>query len=131
MPKVSKRSGTCSPLEFRRRICTLRGLLALRSGMAISPRIIATFTHLKHTTRATGNVSVLSPSYSLYVNCGELCTLFIQAKATPFLTATISAMMLRAISSGVLEPIAKPIGVCKRASCLSEIPFSLRRLIRS
>src|SRR5581483_8211014 len=45
----------------------------------------------------------------------------------PYLTATISARMLTAISAVVWAPRSRPTGTRMRASCRSSTPFSLKR----
>ena len=51
--------------------------------------------------------------------------------ALPFHTATICAMMLRAISAGVRPPMSSPIGACTRATSAAVKPAERSRSMRS
>src|SRR5215218_5232887 len=48
----------------------------------------------------------------------------------PVLSATISAAIAIAVSSGVRAPISRPMGLLMRASCSSVTPSSFRRAVR-
>src|ERR687897_1945646 len=47
----------------------------------------------------------------------------------PVLSATISAAIAMAVSSGVRAPMSRPMGLLTRASCSSVTPSSLRRAV--